>query len=93
MAYRTLEQTREGALTWLTLARPEVLNALDSVMVDELHDFLSALAADRGTRVVVIRGRPRLLRRARPQRTSPDRRRRARRGCACSGASASCPSV
>jgi enoyl-CoA hydratase len=56
MAYRTLEVKREGALTWLTLARPEVLNALDSAMVDELHDFLSALSGDRETRVVVIRG-------------------------------------
>jgi enoyl-CoA hydratase len=56
LEYRTLEVAREGALTWLTLARPEALNALDSRMVDELHDFLTGLASDRETRVVVIRG-------------------------------------
>ena len=56
MAYQTLEVAREGAITWLTLNRPEVLNALDSAMVGELHDFLTALASDRETRVVVIRG-------------------------------------
>ena len=39
MAYRTLDVAREGALTWLTLNRPEALNALVAPMVDELRDF------------------------------------------------------
>jgi enoyl-CoA hydratase len=56
MDYRTLEVKREGALAWLTLSRPEALNALDTTMVDELRSFFSGLAGDRETRVVVIRG-------------------------------------
>ena len=36
MVYRTLEVTREGALTWLTLARPEVLNAQSRLMLENL---------------------------------------------------------
>jgi enoyl-CoA hydratase len=56
MSYRTLDVAREGALAWLTLNRPEVLNALDTTMVDELRDFLTRLASDHETRVVVIRG-------------------------------------
>ncbi len=56
MAYQTLDVAREGALSWLTLNRPEALNALDSTLVRELRDFFSQLPADRETRVVVIRG-------------------------------------
>jgi enoyl-CoA hydratase/carnithine racemase len=73
MSYRTLEVAREGALTWLTLNRPEALNALDSTLVDELRDFLTRLPGERETRVVVIRGAGRAfcagldLKEARPQ--------------------------
>jgi len=56
MSYQTLEVKREDALTWLTLNRPEALNALDTAMVDELRDFFTKLASDRATRVVVMRG-------------------------------------
>jgi enoyl-CoA hydratase len=56
MDYRTLEVKREGPLSWLTLARPDALNALDSKMVDELRDYLSRLPGERETRVVVLRG-------------------------------------
>ena len=45
MSYRTLDVAREGALTWLTLNRPEALNALDSTMVDELRGFFTKLAS------------------------------------------------
>jgi enoyl-CoA hydratase len=56
MDYRTLEVKREGPLAWLTLSRPDALNALDTTMVDELHDFLGRLRGERETRVVVLRG-------------------------------------
>jgi enoyl-CoA hydratase/carnithine racemase len=56
MTYRTLDVKREGALSWLTLNRPDALNALDTLMVDELRNFLAKLAGDRETRVVVLRG-------------------------------------
>ena len=54
--YETLDVAREGHLTWLTLNRPEALNALSRRMVDELRDFFWGLSDDRETRVVVVRG-------------------------------------
>jgi len=56
MGYETLELRREGPVAWLTLNRPERLNALSPVLVDELREFLAGLPADRETRVVVLRG-------------------------------------
>ena len=56
MTYTTLAVTHEGPVTWLTLNRPESLNALNSTMVTELRDFFSTLPADHGTRIVVLRG-------------------------------------
>jgi enoyl-CoA hydratase/carnithine racemase len=58
-SYETIEVAREGHLTWLTLNRPEALNALSSRLVDELRDFFFALPEDTRTRVVVVRGRGR----------------------------------
>jgi enoyl-CoA hydratase/carnithine racemase len=54
--YETLDVEREKHLTWLTLNRPEALNALDRTLVDELRDFFWKLPEDRDTRVVVVRG-------------------------------------
>src|ERR1700751_1292623 len=56
MTYETLEVKQDGAIAWLTLNRPHVLNALNSAMVSELHDYFERLACDRITRVVVVRG-------------------------------------
>ena len=54
--YETLELRREGGLCWLTLDRPERLNALSRQLVGELRDFFTALPSDNETRVVVLRG-------------------------------------
>jgi enoyl-CoA hydratase len=54
--YETLSIAREEHLTWLTLNRPEALNALSRRMVDELRDFFWGLADDRDTRALVVRG-------------------------------------
>jgi enoyl-CoA hydratase/carnithine racemase len=56
MAYQTLEVTNDGAISWLTLNRPHTLNALNTTIVDELHEFLRRLCTDSATRVVVMRG-------------------------------------
>jgi|ERR1700687_2633651 len=56
MAYTTLELTRDGQVTWLTLNRPDALNALNSTMVTELRDYFGSLPIDRDTRIVVLRG-------------------------------------
>jgi len=54
--YETLAVEREEHLTWLTLNRPDALNALSSRMVDELRDFYWKLVDDAQTRVLVVRG-------------------------------------
>jgi enoyl-CoA hydratase/carnithine racemase len=56
MSYTTLDLKRDGQVAWLTLNRPDALNALNSTMVTELRDYFSGLAADRDTRIVVLRG-------------------------------------
>lgn len=56
MTYSTLQVKQDGAVSWLTLNRPESLNALNRAMVDELRDYFGGLPADTKTRVVVIRG-------------------------------------
>lgn len=54
--YETLRVDREGHLTWLTLDRPESLNAMSRTLIRELGDFFWKLADDRETRVLVVRG-------------------------------------
>ena len=56
MPYQALDVTRDGAVTWLTLNRPQSLNALNATITDELHDFVASLHHDRTSRVVVMRG-------------------------------------
>ena len=57
-AYETIELEREGgdAVVVLRLNRPKVLNALNVLMVRELHAALTALEADRSVRAVILTG-------------------------------------
>ena len=41
---KTIRMSAEGAIGWITLARPEKKNALDRVMADELAEALFALS-------------------------------------------------
>jgi enoyl-CoA hydratase/carnithine racemase len=45
-----------GAVAWLTLNRPDALNALNSAMVDRFAELLPRLADDESIRVVVLTG-------------------------------------
>src|SRR5438270_2600090 len=56
MQYENLELKRDGQVAWLTFNRPESLNALSRGLVNDFRDFLSRLASDTETRVVVLRG-------------------------------------
>jgi enoyl-CoA hydratase/carnithine racemase len=56
VTYETLSIAREDHLAWLTLNRPDALNALSRRMVNELRDFFWNLVDDAETRVVVVRG-------------------------------------
>jgi enoyl-CoA hydratase len=54
--YPTLLLRREGALLFVTLNRPEALNAMDAQLVSDLHALFASLRSDRSVRVVVLRG-------------------------------------
>jgi enoyl-CoA hydratase/carnithine racemase len=54
--YSSLVVRREAQVEWLTLNRPEQLNALNDTMVDELLDYFARLQFDHAVRIVVIRG-------------------------------------
>ncbi|MCU0623195.1 MAG: enoyl-CoA hydratase-related protein [Gemmatimonadaceae bacterium] len=56
MAYTTLQLEQVGAVATLTLARPDVLNSFDSVMMREAQDALRRLSADPGVRAIVLTG-------------------------------------
>lgn len=54
--YETISVAKRNRVDWLTLNRPEHLNAINPVMVDELLDYFGGLASDRSTRIVVVKG-------------------------------------
>ena len=54
--FETLKLEREDEVAWLTLNRPERLNAMSRRLVAELRELFSSLPEDRQTRVVVLRG-------------------------------------
>ena len=54
--YETITVDVRGAAHWLTLNRPESLNAINTKMATELRDYFGNLFQDRECRVVVMRG-------------------------------------
>src|SRR6187399_1074866 len=54
--FETLLVERRGAVEWITLNRPERLNAINGTLEKELAGRFEALADDRSARVVVLRG-------------------------------------
>ena len=54
--YETIEVESEGQVDWLTLNRPESLNAINTPMVTELRDYFGGLQENGDTRIVVMRG-------------------------------------
>lgn len=56
MAYKTLQFECRDHVGWLTLNRPERLNALSIEMVQELRHFFGSLDEHLEARVVVVRG-------------------------------------
>jgi enoyl-CoA hydratase/carnithine racemase len=55
-SYQTITIEKRGAVDWLTLNRPESLNAITTEMVTELRDYFGGLYEDESVRVVVMRG-------------------------------------
>jgi enoyl-CoA hydratase len=54
--YTHLRVERSQGLDWVTLDRPQQLNALNRVMTAEIGDYFRRLADSRATRVVVLQG-------------------------------------
>ncbi len=55
-SYQTILLERDGPITWLTLNRPERLNAMNWTLLEEFSQALKVLAGDKETSVIVIRG-------------------------------------
>ncbi|WP_375383326.1 enoyl-CoA hydratase/isomerase family protein [uncultured Sphingomonas sp.] len=56
MEYETLKIVSEGDVDWLTLNRPDRLNAVNNQMTMELWKYFSGLQNDYSRRIVVLRG-------------------------------------
>jgi methylglutaconyl-CoA hydratase len=56
MAHGTVRLTREGAVVRVTLDRPEVQNAFNDQMLEDLLEVFGALRNDAAARVVVLTG-------------------------------------
>lgn len=55
-AFETVVYTKVGGIAFLSLNRPDVLNAYNVQMRDELHELLGAVADDPDVGAVVLRG-------------------------------------
>ena len=51
-----LKIRKEGHLCWVTMNRPQSINALNTELLTELTEFNNALRNDLNTRVVIFRG-------------------------------------
>src|SRR5215469_5541717 len=47
---------QKDGVDWVTLNRPESLNALDPFLIDALNDYFQGLQRNRSTRIVVLKG-------------------------------------
>lgn len=61
MNYETIDIERDGAIEWLTLNRPDKLNAINPQMCDELQDYFGSLETRQDIRVVILSGAGRAL--------------------------------
>src|SRR5687768_8694745 len=54
--FEFLTTVRDGSVERVTLNRPEVRNAFNAQLIDELRRWADAMAADKGVRVAVLAG-------------------------------------
>jgi len=56
MTYKWLRYSVDGPLAWLSLNRPDKLNAINAAMIDELNSALDRAEADDAVRVILLKG-------------------------------------
>ncbi len=56
MAYETLSYEKSDNVGWITFTRPEIHNAFNSTMIEELYELFENIHKDKKLRVVVITG-------------------------------------
>lgn len=56
MAYELITYRTEGSLAWLSLNRPDKLNAINGAMIAELNQALDEAEADDAVRVILLTG-------------------------------------
>lgn len=56
MSYQLIRYATEGPLAWLSLNRPDKLNAINAAMIAELNDALDRAEADATVRVILLSG-------------------------------------
>lgn len=56
MKFETILYEKEGPLAWITLNRPDKLNAINRIMVGELNQALDEALADETVRVILVKG-------------------------------------
>lgn len=56
MAYETLIIEKRGPVDWVTLNRPERLNAMNPTLIAELADYFGERITDTSVRIIVLRG-------------------------------------
>jgi enoyl-CoA hydratase/carnithine racemase len=54
--YETLRIETRDQVDWVSLNRPQVMNAIDTRMTTDLRDYFGSLYENRDTRIVVLRG-------------------------------------
>jgi len=59
MSYQALEIERHDGVATLWMNRPDVYNAFDEILIEELTDACATIAGDAAVRVVVLAGRGR----------------------------------
>jgi enoyl-CoA hydratase/carnithine racemase len=57
MKYQTILYKKEEGVGWITLNRPEVLNAINMKMFEEIQEALAKVEMDREVRVLVLTGK------------------------------------
>ena len=56
MGYETLLYEAKNQIAWITLNRPQAMNALNTTMIRELGDVMQHVESDGTIRAVIIRG-------------------------------------